>query len=220
MDIIPVVLGGLITIATAIFIEWLRKPRLELNIDPAVENNYDSRFPARVGRFTYLRIKNKELPLMVRWMARNPALQCHGTISFHDMSGQNIFGREMPIRWSDAPEPVTPAFTIGGTHVIVHDPARIAAIERRDIYPGESERVDIVARFDSDTACHGWTNANYFTNPQWRNPDWILPQGNYLAQVSVVTSGQKCVEVFRIINSSTNRGDLRIEPKQPNDAIH
>ena len=35
LDMLPVVLGGFITIATAIFIEWLRKPRLEVSIDRA-----------------------------------------------------------------------------------------------------------------------------------------------------------------------------------------
>ena len=216
---LPIILGGLITIATAIFVEWVRKPRLVISIDDAVDNQYGPRFPAQLGRFTYLRVRNRHLPASMRWMARGPALQCHGSVTFHDMSGQGIFGRSMPIRWSDAPEPITPAVSVGGTTVIVHDPARIAAIERRDIYPGESERMDIVARFDSDTACHGWTNANYFSNPKWRNPDWLLPAGNYLARVTVVSAGEQCSAVFRIINSSTSRQDLRIEPKQPEDVV-
>ena len=216
---IGVFIGCLITIATAMFVEWLRKPRLAIDITEAADNNYGPQFPAQAGRFTYLRVHNRPLPALVRWMSRAPALQCHGVVTFHDMTGQDIFGRSMPIRWSDAPEPVTPQVTVGGTHVLIHDPARIAAIERQDIYPGESERMDLVARFDQDADCYGWTNAGYFSNPKWRNPDWKLPQGNFLARVSIVTAGEQCVEVFRIINSSAQRTDLRIEPKQRSDQV-
>ena len=212
-----VVVGGLITIVVTIVVEWVRKPKLDIEIGDPADNNYPSG-QIQQGRFIYLHVHNKPLSFF-RWMARNPALQCHGTITFHDMEGQRIFDRAMPIRWSDSPEPIAPQVVVNNTAVTLIDPHRIGDIERRDIHPGESERMDIVARFENDTECYGWSNQNYFSTPAWRNPDWCLPRGKYLACVNVVSSGEKCTRVFRVINTG-QRKDLHVEHPQPNDKVH
>jgi len=215
---VAVIVGGLITIATTIFIEWLRKPRLQIDICPPTDNTYKKSMPAQEARFLYVHVSNKSLPFLARWMSRTPALQCHGTITFHDMEGQRIFSRAMPIRWSDAPEPVTPQVIVNNTSVVLIDPHRMALIERRDIYPGELERMDIAARFDNDTDCYGWSNENYFSKPTWRNPNWCLPRGNYLARVNVVSAGDRCTRIFRVINTA-QRTDFRVENPQPTDKV-
>jgi hypothetical protein len=138
-------------------------------------------------------------------------------ISFHDLQGQDIFGRTMPIRWSDAPEPVAPQLIINNMSVAMIDPDRIAIISRRNIYPGESERLDVAVRFDSDVDCYGWTNDNYFSEPKWRNPKWRLPGGCFLARVTVISAGERSAKLFRVINCSL-RTDFRLELARPEDS--
>ncbi len=95
-----IVLGGVITIATAIAVEYLRKPRLHIQLGKSFEMHYQGDRPVDYMKALNLDVHNKQLPLPARWMSRNPAIQCHGSISFHHLDGQNIFGRTMDLRWS------------------------------------------------------------------------------------------------------------------------
>jgi hypothetical protein len=100
---------------------------------------------------------------------RAPTLQCRASITFHHLDGQNVFGRMMERRWSSSPEPIlTPIFEIidgkdgkkmVGKQVFVEtDLARLGAQSRIDVYPGESQLLDIVVRADDDGECYGWNN--------------------------------------------------------------
>ena len=215
MSALGVIIGCIVTIATTIFVEWLRKPRIHIDIDPHADVPFKVG-PAREARFLYVRVRCKQLPGIARWMSRNPALQCHGMISFHDLEGQDIFGRAMPLRWSDAPEPVAPHAIINNVSVALIDPDRISMIAHRNIYPGESERADIGVRFDDDDDCYGWSNENYFSDPQWRNPRWRLRTQCFLARVMVKSAGDRSSGLFRVVNYSSRR-DFRLEPAQPED---
>ncbi len=103
-NIIGVIIGAIIAVFITITVETLRKPKLSMEIDTPGDREYQNR-PARDARFLYVRIKNHQLPKFARWMTRNPATSCHGTITFHYLDGQNYFNRSMPIRWSGSPEP-------------------------------------------------------------------------------------------------------------------
>lgn len=201
------------------WIEYLRKPKLSLRIAPPTDMDYQGK-PARSARFLGVEVLNAPLPWFARWMIRNAALQCHGHITFHHLNdGQNIFGRSMPIRWSSAPEPVPMILTSGYQQIVITDPARFTMSPRVDIYPGESERLDVAAKFDDDRCCYGWSNENYFSVPLWRNPDWELPPGRYLVRVIVVSAGEKCSGVFRLIND-VGRQDFRLELPLPRDKVY
>jgi hypothetical protein len=99
METFSVILGGIITILTAIFVENMRRPRLILRIIMPADLHYQGR-PANRAKYLLLEIENKSLPSFARWMSRNAALQCHGTSTFHHLDGQKLFGRSMDIRWS------------------------------------------------------------------------------------------------------------------------
>lgn len=224
LTIIGVVLGGLITILTVIVIENLRKPKLELTIATPDDKEYGEDHPARkfVGvrkvRYLGISLKNKPLSYWYRWMSRNAALQCHGFISFHHLDGQNIFGRTMPVRWSYTPEPIPLVGVIDGKQISIVDPARLTIESRVDVYPGESKRLDVAARFNDEDECYGWSNENYFSDPPWRNPRWKLSRQRYLIKVTVVSSGDKCIGIFRLIND-VPQDNFRIEPALPNDVV-
>lgn len=212
--ILNTLLGAVLAILTTIAVEWFRKPALRLQIAELHDNDYSGRAisPAQKARFLYLAVRNISLPWILRWMARNPATDVWGTITFHHVDdGQDVFGRSMAIRWSGSTEP--PRAAAGG---VVIDAEWLRSLHRRDIQPGEEELMDVAARFDDDRSCYGWSNENYFSNPQWRNPRWELGPGRYIVHVDIRSSGQKFVDYFRLCNEST-RDSFRLEPARPGD---
>jgi hypothetical protein len=212
-----VVVGGVITIVTAVFIEYLRTPSLGFSIEsPPLDVIYPENRPAREVRYLRLKLSNKPLPSWLRWLQRAAALQCRGSITFHHLDGQNVFGRAMDTRWSGSPEPVPIQIVGEGVRLQIWDPVRITTASRMDVYPGESQLLDVASRFDGDAPCYGWNNEAYFSTPPWRNPAWRLGAGRYLARVEVTSSGQKCVGIFRLIND-VDRSDFRLESTTAED---
>ncbi|HTT22859.1 MAG TPA: hypothetical protein VMG82_28270 [Candidatus Sulfotelmatobacter sp.] len=185
IGIVSVVIGGLITILTAMGVEYLRRPRLHLIIeDPPLDVEYPAGKPARNTRYLRLKLHNKELPRGARWMQRAAALQCRGEITFHHLDdGQDIFGRAMPVRWSNSPE-LVPSRIVNMSGVVqgqIIDVAKLTPEYRIDVYPGEEEILDVAVRHDADEDCYGNNNEQYFSSPPWRNPRWKLSKGRYLA---------------------------------------
>lgn len=141
LTVIEIAVGAIFAIATTIWVEWLRKPRLELRIADIKDEVYKER-PADKARYLGLKLVNGPLGRWVRWMSREAALQCHGTVTFHHLDGQNVFGRVMPIRWTRSPE-LVPAqlLTVDGKPVFYFDPSHYTLTPRIDIHPGDSERL-------------------------------------------------------------------------------
>jgi hypothetical protein len=143
-------------------------------------------------------------------MQRTAALQCRGEVTFHHLDGQNVFGRAMPIRWSNSPQPIANQIVDpdGNARFQILDFARAAAESVMDVYPDEEKVLDVVVKCDDEADCYGWNNDAYFFN--WRNPNWKLPRGRYLVRVVITSSGQKCVRVVRLVND-VERMDFRLE---------
>ncbi|MGC2829419.1 MAG: hypothetical protein WB627_05565 [Candidatus Acidiferrum sp.] len=208
--------GAIIAMLVAIWVEYLRRPKLRLIVEAhPCDMRYENR-PAKEWRGVRLKLYNEPLPSWAPWMTRSPALQCRGIISFHHLDGQNVFGRLMVARWSNSLEPVPiPIVNADGTQSQILDFGRLSPESRMDVYPGESELLDIAVRLDDDEECYGWNNASYFCTPLWRNKEWRLPPGRYLVKVTITSSGQKCVRVFRLIND-ISRTDFRLESTTEN----
>lgn len=217
-EIASIVAGGIITILVTIAIEVLRRPKLALVPGRAVDATYEAGRPAKKGRYLYVDLVNQSLPWFARWMSRSAALQCRGTITFHNLDGQLFFAREMPVRFSRTPDPVPVSFAIGGTHVSLFDPSRATAESRIDVYPGEGTQLDVAAKFESEEEAYGWSNLSYFSSPPWRNPEWKLPRGRYLVAITISSSGQKCQGLFRLLNEAGPL-DFRLEPAQRGDRV-
>jgi hypothetical protein len=215
---LEIALGAVIAILITIWVESLRKPKLELRIAEPSDQVYENR-PATNARFLGVNIINKPMLRGTKWMLREAALHCHGTITFYNLDGQRYYGRSMPIRWSGSPEPVGIPIQVGDTQLLILDPARITLHSIIDVYPGESERLDVATKFDEEIDCFGWNNEAYFSEPVWRNNNWRLPAGRYLVKIEVVSSGQKCTGVFRLINN-VSRPDFRLENAFKTDVLH
>jgi len=206
--LIEVIIGALIAIFLTIFIEFQRKPRLEIETLETL--------PMDLIGSARLRVRNKPLPGWLRWLSRQPALQCHGNITFHNyINGQDIFGQEMQIRWVNLPEPLP--IDIGLDNKIVghiYDPVRILQLQRIDIYAGEYEDLDVAVKFHGEEICYGWNNESY--RYSGRNPSWKLEEKQYLIRMSIRTAGEKITRIFRLLNPGTKDG-FRIENSSSND---
>ncbi len=212
--LIGAIIGGLASIGTAIGVEYLRRQKLMLSIEkPPYDRTYRPNAPATYVRFLRVKLFNEPPPSWAEWMVRAPALQCRATITFHHLlDGQNVFGRSMDGRWASTPEPVPiPVVNSQGVQFQMLDFTRLTLESRIDVYPGESELLDIAARCDNDVECYGWNNEQYFSTPLWRNPNWKLDSGRYLVKAVIKSSGQKYLGFFRLVND-VSRTDFRLEP--------
>jgi hypothetical protein len=145
-------------------------------------------------------------------------MQCHGTITFHHLDGQNVFGRSMEIRWSSAPEPVPTQVVIDGHNFGFFDHQRFQTAQRIDLYPGERDNFSVVARLDSEADCWGWSNESYFCERTWRNEKWKLRSDRYLVRVSIRSAGEHVSDIFRLVND-VSIDDYRLEAATDEDKI-
>lgn len=205
---LKLIIGSLIAMGVVIFVEYQRKPRLKIEIAPAI--NFNNLMSLR------LRVKNLPLPFIIKWISRQSALQCHGDITYHDpYNGQNIFGREMQIRWVNNPQPIPLEIKFDdGKCAKMYDPIRFTQLQRMDIYAGEYEDLDVAVRFKEDRECYGWNDESYRVSG--RNPDWRLDKDQYLIKLTLRSSGEKVSKKFRLLNP--NRvNDFRIEDSKKDD---
>jgi len=215
---VSIIGGAIVAILTTIIVEMARRPKLRLRIAPVVDAPYPENRPAKRGLALTVDLINEPLPGIFRWMSRNPALQCRGTISFHHLDGQRFFKDLMPLRFARSPQPIPMQIVLGELRGFLVDPMRLSADSRVDVYPGESTPIDIAVKFDSEKECYGWSNLSYFSDPPWRHPDWKLPEGRFLVAINVSSSGQKCSGLFRLLNHGGPK-DFRLEPALANDKI-
>jgi hypothetical protein len=230
-------IGAIVGILITMLVEYLRRPRLTLSIEPNPRDFFPQQpaRPANVVRPVRVTVTNKPGPW---WMTRDPALRCQATITFRHLNdGQDIFGRSMEGRWTTSPEPTpieitgevdqgtgTPvagldAASATGKHPIklyMRDPSRVTPISRIDIHAGESVPLDVAVRCDADQECYGWNNWSYCSTPPCRNPAWRLGEGRYLVEVMVTSSGQTCRGLYRLINDVA-RSDFRLEEARAED---
>jgi len=203
-------LGAVLSLLASIYIEYQRKPKLYIEIE---EPPYDATYsaaPAKKVRFLRVRLCNQPMPKFLKWLNREAAMYCNGDIQFHHMDdGAPLFTRPMPVRWSDSDEPLSLQVLPDGKAALIFDAAKYNAAFRRNCYPGNKESIDVVARFDNDKECYGWSNETYLLGKGWRNDDWKLPKGRFLVKVTVYSSGETVVGVFKLENS-IGRKDFRL----------
>lgn len=192
-------LGALLSLGVGILIESKRRPKLGIKIEERLDPVNYTNSPAKQALFLRVRLSNGAMPRCLRWLGRNSAVHCHGEIRFYDHStGVQVFSKPMPIRWASSAEPFSYQALPAGQIATVFDPSKFNAGFYRDCHAGTEEPIDVVARFDNDTACYGWNNEAYLKG--WRNPDWKLPSGRFLVAVAVYSSGEKTTGVFVLDN--------------------
>lgn len=175
------IFGGIVTIAVAIWIEHLRSPLVRLGFD--APEPIPARGPFQNDwRSLRVRVSNKPLSDRLwanKWMSRLPAQQCRAEICFLRTDGTLVFDKPMTGRWPGTPEPRVIRVQVqgGGTVTLLDNPYELKPTV--DIYPGESEGLDIVVRVEGETSCYGWNDETYYYE-NWRNPKWELEHRLYL----------------------------------------
>jgi hypothetical protein len=210
---LDVIIGAIVAIGVAIWIESRRRPRLQLRIEtPPDGHTFPIGAPAANGRFARILLFNKPL----WWMVREAAIQCHATVRFRHLNGQEVPGGTMEGRWAGSPEPVAPSLVDNDGQQIgsLVDFALMTRASRIDVHPGDTEALDIAARFDNDLECYGWNNEAYFSYPRWRNPRRRLARGSYLVDVTVRSSGRTRSGHYVLMNDGP-RTSFRLEPAKP-----
>ena len=121
----------------------------------------------------------------------------------------------MQIRWINNPEPVMLDPSTGNVVGIDWDKMRAGYLW--DIPPGKLSdgdygAISVAYRAQSDVECYGFNNESYLHS--WRNPEWRLGAGRYLARIVIKTGGQTFTETVQIMNQGRHE-DFRLEPSPP-----
>ena len=217
-SILAVLFGVISSLAVVIFVEWQRQPRLTLTIPDASDQDYRSQpTPAQIMRCLRIRVRNCELPWALRWMRRESAENCLGTIQFLYLDGTKYFTEPMPARWTGSPEatPLRGVLTSGNVirgEIVLWDTARLTIVSKMDIPAGEQEDLDIVVRCDDDLDCYGFNNDSY--RADWKNEKWKLPKGRYRVEVTIRSAGQKIAKSF-LLNNDSRRDQFRLDDDLP-----
>jgi hypothetical protein len=205
--------GALLAIVIIIVVEHLRSPVLTMSFEPPLD--FTPRPPPFQSDWRSLRIRvlNQSLPWWANWwLLRLPAQQCRGEIAFLRSDATDKFAKPMAGRWVDSPEPmVVHVTTPSGPVAILTNPTALKTSV--DIYPGETEPLDVAVRVEGEPDAYGWNDETYFV-PNWRNLQRQLGYGTYLIEVTVTSSGRKCRKYFRLCNDGPRSAFCLAEPTQ------
>ena len=95
---VGVPIAVLSSLAVVIFVEWQRQPRLVFTIPNPSDQEYRGMpTPAQVMRCLRIRVRNRELPRLLRWMKL-------ATIQFLYPDGTKYSMESMPGRWTGSSE--------------------------------------------------------------------------------------------------------------------
>jgi hypothetical protein len=193
------IVGGIVTIGVVIWTERLRSPTVQLALGDSITILPRGPFQHH-WRSLRVAVSNEGLPWWANWwMSRLPAQQCRAQIFFLRLDGTPFLQGAMVARWAGgSPEPqVAHIQTPDGTVPILTNQQELK--NTVDIYPGDTEQLDVAIRVDQEDHAYGWNNETYFY-PNWRNLNRQLNHERYLIRVIVASSGRKCTGYFRIDN--------------------
>jgi hypothetical protein len=204
---IGAVLGTIFSILVTIVVENLRRPNLRITIEPPGDYALGAVGAGAASEFyraLKVRVSNERLPFLAGWMERGVALGCRGTITFHHLGdGQDVFGRALCARWAGGLQPTAIPIVSAVSNQVeqyLADDQRLAGGSVMDIHSGDSEFLDVAARFKNDQNCYAWNNESYFVQPTGRNPKWELGHDRFLIRIVIRSSGHTRVSFFKLIN--------------------
>lgn len=210
--VLPVLLGVVSSLLVVMFVEYMRKPTLALEISAPDDQKHNSDHPAREMRCLRVRVTNTDLPWALRWMRRETAAHCRANVRFEHLDGTSLFGEGMNGRWAASPEPVPLEALFGTSRLQIWDANRMSMTSETSIPAGESEELDIAVRCDADADAYGWSNQSY-QPPFWKNPRWRIDRGKYQVRVTVRSGGAKVERLFRLDNDG-QRSDFHLDHQE------
>ena len=133
-------------------------------------------------RFLHLKVVNaaRKIP----FVPKQTAYACHGDITFLTDDLEHT-GKSIQFKWDGTPAPIKPEI-LNGKIVFLPDVSLIRLTRYIDIPPGEEESLAVAFRVEGDSEAYGWSYLNYQC-PDWRHPASILPSGNYVAHITIIS---------------------------------
>lgn len=97
----------------------------------------------------------------------------------------------LAVRWASGVQPnAIPIRNANGGQIeqFLCDDQRLGGGSVLDIHSGDSEPLDVAARFDGEQSCYGWNNESDSVQPTGRNPRWELGHGRFLIRIVIQSS--------------------------------
>jgi hypothetical protein len=141
---------------------------------------------------------------------RKPAWSTTATLEVLRSDGTPYLPDTIIVRWTSQPEPLAPGVT-GMAQVNLFDMARVMAARKIDVHGHHDERLSVAVKFEGNAECHIFTNESYLF-PNWQNPAWALPVGEYRLRLTLLYERGRYQQDFKLTNAGTSRDDVRIAP--------
>lgn len=198
MNWIVSIIGVLVGAAIVMLIERQRKPNLSLNIGYAGETDWGENQNPRYVKVLEIGVKNSQLCHLLRpFMHRNAAVHCYGNVFFYEQSGEEytrIFNK-IDVKWTSLP-----------ATQIIHSKILKGftpyEVKYNDIHPGETELIDIAAKYDDDEDCYVWCYDSYKCL-RLKNPELRIPNKECFVYMDIRFAGQHLIDVFKMINGKS-----------------
>jgi len=178
-----------------LLIDRMRLPNLDIvaREDANSDNIYPEHHPHAGERWKFFRVsvRNKPMPLILRWLPRETAENCRATIKFTE-DRKDLF--TIKGRWSSTPE--IPHLPKGELLLKTLYPDPVAILCNKE------EFLDVIARCELDREAYAWNNEAYFEN--WRPTKYKLNEGIYEVNITIDTqNGRSFIQMFKLIVGDT-----------------
>lgn len=184
----------LLGLATALFLEWIKKPRFSIRIAPA----------SRQDDATYLRVRIENLPVRLGLgciLQRTPALSTYAIIEFYSRDRMKMFSKPIEARWTDSLQPST----LGKDGVVTIN--ELLLLKHRDLFVGRPEDIEIAVKWDNSPDVFVMCNESFITG--FKDEVRKLEAGLSTVRVTVISGTDTATEKFIIRNElSTNEFQL------------
>jgi len=196
---------AIVALVTPYILGWVRRPNLDIDVG-------DTTGEGRPWRFLHLRISNKPLGRPWRWVERRePATGCHVSLSIFGLPNSDLLFGPLPARWSATPEPLRPT-VVGDKLVSVVEPPLVVAGERYSLDASdEGSTVAVAVKHDGEAEAYAFNGYSYYY-PKWSNPDWQLPEGEYLVRATAVSGQESVTRELKLVNHGITFERFRLEP--------
>lgn len=177
----------------ALLVDRMRLPNLEIIAGEKAnsDNEYPNSHPHGGERWKFFRVlvRNKPMPLILRWLPRETAENCRAVVKFKkDKDKKDLF--TIKGRWSSTPEIPHLSQENRLLKTLHPDPVTIPC--------DNEEFLDIIAKCDRDEEAYAWNNEAYFE--EWRPSKYKLEKGNYRVSIYITTqNGKSFVKKFKLI---------------------
>lgn len=196
--------GFLSSLAVVIIYEWLKRPKLSLEIGTTASGTKKLLTGTYSHQFLHVKLINHPQIKFLRWMVpRNPATLCRAWIDFFPDGGTPF---AIDARWTTQREPGEYI----GLDKLKPDPGLILQIPREDIPAGEFAEINVAVKHQGEAECYAFNNRSYVFGG-WKNSDWKMSLGKHKIKARV-SSGDIYIEQNFILNNAGNSiEDFKLE---------